>query len=106
MPGFGGRGRNPADFSYRRPACADRDKRAKGIGSCDNGSIGKEFGDACSVGVSDALAIDDDKEIEKFRQVNAFANTIGGDMAAWALQELPSRTRSLGAAELHHYHCL
>jgi NADPH:quinone reductase-like Zn-dependent oxidoreductase len=42
----------------------------------------KELNDARSLGVSDVLAIDDDKEIEKFRLVDAIADTVGGDVAA------------------------
>jgi NADPH:quinone reductase-like Zn-dependent oxidoreductase len=41
----------------------------------------RELNDACSLGVSDVLAIDDDKAIEKFRQVDAIADTIGGEVA-------------------------
>jgi NADPH:quinone reductase-like Zn-dependent oxidoreductase len=46
------------------------------------GVRGKELDDARSLGVSDVLAIDDDKAIEKFRLVDAIADTIGGDVAA------------------------
>ena len=42
----------------------------------------KELNDARSLGVSDVLAIDDDKAIEKFRLVDAIADTVGGDTAA------------------------
>src|SRR3984957_18853114 len=42
----------------------------------------KEMADGRSLGVSDVLAIDDDKAIEKFRIVDAIADTIGGDVAA------------------------
>ena len=42
----------------------------------------KELNDARSLGVSDVLAIDDDKAIEKFRLVDAIADTVGGDVAA------------------------
>ena len=38
----------------------------------------KELNDARSLGVSDVLAIDDDKTIEKFRLVDAIADTVGG----------------------------
>jgi NADPH:quinone reductase-like Zn-dependent oxidoreductase len=38
--------------------------------------------DARSLGVSDVLAIDDDKAIEKFRLVDAIADTVGGEVAA------------------------
>jgi NADPH:quinone reductase-like Zn-dependent oxidoreductase len=46
------------------------------------GVRGKEFEDARSLGVSDVLAIDDDEAIEKFRLVDAIADTVGGDVAA------------------------
>src|SRR5271170_551480 len=42
----------------------------------------KELNDARSLGVSDVLAIDDDKAIEQFRLVDAIADTIGGEVAA------------------------
>jgi NADPH:quinone reductase-like Zn-dependent oxidoreductase len=42
----------------------------------------KEFDDVRSLGVSDVLAIDDDEAIEKFRLVDAIADTVGGDVAA------------------------
>jgi NADPH:quinone reductase-like Zn-dependent oxidoreductase len=42
----------------------------------------KELNDARSLGVSDALAIDDDRAIEKFRLVDAIADTVGGEVAA------------------------
>jgi len=43
----------------------------------------KQFDDARALGVfSDLLAIDDDKAIEKFRPVDAIADTVGGDVAA------------------------
>src|SRR5450631_665034 len=42
----------------------------------------KELNDARSLGVSDVLAIDDDKAIEKFRLVDAIADTVGGEIAA------------------------
>jgi NADPH:quinone reductase-like Zn-dependent oxidoreductase len=45
------------------------------------GVRGKELDDARSLGVSDVLAIDDDKAIEKFHPVDAIADTIGGDVA-------------------------
>jgi NADPH:quinone reductase-like Zn-dependent oxidoreductase len=41
----------------------------------------KEQNDARSLGVSDVLAIDDDKAIEKFHLVDAIADTVGGDVA-------------------------
>ncbi len=42
----------------------------------------KQLNDARSLGVSDVLAIDDDKAIEKFRLVDAIADTVGGEVAA------------------------
>jgi len=42
----------------------------------------KELDDARSLDVSDVLAIDDDKAIEKFRLVDAIADTVGGEVAA------------------------
>jgi NADPH:quinone reductase-like Zn-dependent oxidoreductase len=42
----------------------------------------KELNDARSLGVSDVLAIDDDEAIEKFRLVDAIADTVGGEVAA------------------------
>jgi NADPH:quinone reductase-like Zn-dependent oxidoreductase len=45
------------------------------------GVRGKELGDARSLGVSDVLAIDDDESIEKFRLVDAIADTVGGAVA-------------------------
>lgn len=42
----------------------------------------KELDEARSLGVSDVLAIDDDQAIEKFRQVDAVADTVGGNTAA------------------------
>jgi PAS domain S-box-containing protein len=45
------------------------------------GVRGKEMDDARSLGVSDVLAIDDDEAIEKFRLVDAIADTVGGDVA-------------------------
>jgi len=46
------------------------------------GVRGKELDDAGSLDVSDLLAIDDDGAIEKFRLVDAIADTVGGDVAA------------------------
>jgi NADPH:quinone reductase-like Zn-dependent oxidoreductase len=46
------------------------------------GVRGKELDDARSLGVWDVLAIDDDKAVEKFRLVDAIADTVGGDVAA------------------------
>ena len=42
----------------------------------------KELDGARGLGVSRVLAIDDDEEIEKFRLVDAIADTVGGDVAA------------------------
>jgi NADPH:quinone reductase-like Zn-dependent oxidoreductase len=42
----------------------------------------KELNDARSLGVSDVLAIDDDQAIEKFRLVDAIADTVGGEVTA------------------------
>src|ERR1022692_2555547 len=41
----------------------------------------KELDEARSLGVSGVLAIDDDEAIEKFRLVDAIADTVGGDTA-------------------------
>ncbi len=46
------------------------------------GVRGKELDEARSLGVSGALAIDDDDAIAKFRLVDAMADTIGGEVAA------------------------
>ena len=46
------------------------------------GVRGKDLDGARSLGVSDVLAIDDDKAMEKFRQVDAIADTVGGAVAA------------------------
>ncbi|MGB6687178.1 MAG: NADP-dependent oxidoreductase [Terracidiphilus sp.] len=46
------------------------------------GVRGKEMSDARSLGVSDVLAIDDDRAIENFRLVDAIADTVGGEVAA------------------------
>ena len=46
------------------------------------GVRGKELDDARSLGVAGVLAIDDDEAIEKFRLVDAVADTVGGDVAA------------------------
>src|SRR5580698_6176468 len=46
------------------------------------GVRGKELDEARSLGVSDVLAIDDDTAIEKFRLVDAIADTVGGEVAA------------------------
>jgi NADPH:quinone reductase-like Zn-dependent oxidoreductase len=57
------------------------------------GVHGKDLDDAGSLGVSDVLAIDDDKEIEKFRLVDAIADTVGGDVAT----KLIARVRQSGS---------
>lgn len=57
------------------------------------GVRGKELDEVRSLGVSDALAIDDDKAIEKFRLVDAIADTIGGEVAA----KLIARVRQGGS---------
>ena len=41
----------------------------------------KELDDARSLGVSGVLAIDDDEAIQKFHQVDAIADTVGGETA-------------------------
>ena len=46
------------------------------------GVRGKDLDAARSLGVSDVLAIDDDKAVENFRLVDAIADTVGGDVAA------------------------
>src|SRR3984885_8177387 len=46
------------------------------------GVRGKELDAARSLGVSGVLAIDDDEAIEKFRLVDAIADTVGGEVAA------------------------
>jgi len=46
------------------------------------GVRGKELDDAGSRGVFDVLAIDEDRAIEKFRLVDAIADTVGGNVAA------------------------
>jgi NADPH:quinone reductase-like Zn-dependent oxidoreductase len=46
------------------------------------GVRGKQLEAARSLGVSDVLAIDDDKAIENFPLVDAIADTVGGDTAA------------------------
>jgi NADPH:quinone reductase-like Zn-dependent oxidoreductase len=57
------------------------------------GVRGKELNDARSLGVSAVLAIDDDEAIEKFRLVDAIADTVGGDVAAKLIAKVkPSGT--------------
>jgi NADPH:quinone reductase-like Zn-dependent oxidoreductase len=46
------------------------------------GVRGKRLDDARSLGVSGVLAMDDDEAIEKFRSVDAIADTVGGEVAA------------------------
>lgn len=46
------------------------------------GVRGKQLDDARSLGVAGVLAIDDDEAIERFRLVDAVADTVGGDVAA------------------------
>src|ERR1700678_462123 len=46
------------------------------------GVRGKELENARSLGVAGVLAIDDGEVIEKFRMVDAIADTVGGDVAA------------------------
>jgi NADPH:quinone reductase-like Zn-dependent oxidoreductase len=46
------------------------------------GVRGKDLDNARSLDVSGALAIDDDEAIEKFRLVDAIADTVGGEVAA------------------------
>jgi NADPH:quinone reductase-like Zn-dependent oxidoreductase len=46
------------------------------------GVRGKELEAARALGVSEGLAIDDDQAIEKFRSVDAIADTVGGEVAA------------------------
>src|SRR5579872_1490574 len=59
----------------------------------------KQMGDARSLGVSDVLAIDDDKAIEKFRTVDAIADTVGGEVAAKLLAKV-KQGGSLGYASV------
>ncbi len=61
------------------------------------GVRGKELDEVRSLGVSDALAIDDDHAIEKFRLVDAIADTVGGEVAA----KLISRVKPGGSCWLH-----
>src|SRR6202451_1152973 len=46
------------------------------------GVRGKDLDNARSLGVSDVLAIDDDEAIDKFRLVDAVADTVGGEVGA------------------------
>jgi NADPH:quinone reductase-like Zn-dependent oxidoreductase len=52
------------------------------------GVRGKEMDNARSLGVSDVLAIDDDEAIEKFRLVDAIADTVGGEVAAKVIAKI------------------
>jgi NADPH:quinone reductase-like Zn-dependent oxidoreductase len=52
------------------------------------GVRGKQLDDARSLGVSDVLAIDDDKAIEKYPLVDAIADTVGGEVAAKLLAKV------------------
>src|SRR6202522_2204112 len=60
------------------------------------GVRGKELDDARSLGVSDVLAIDDDKAIENFPLVDAIADTVGRDTAAKLIGRV-KRNGSLGS---------
>jgi NADPH:quinone reductase-like Zn-dependent oxidoreductase len=56
---------------------------AKKIGALVVAAVrGRELEEARSLGVSDVLAVDDDKAIESFRLVDAIADTVGGEVAA------------------------
>jgi len=46
------------------------------------GVRGRQLNEARALGISDVLALDDDKAIENLRQVNAVADTVGGAVAA------------------------
>jgi NADPH:quinone reductase-like Zn-dependent oxidoreductase len=59
------------------------------------GVRGKELDGARSLGAFDVLAIDDDKAIEKFRLVDAIADTVGGDVAAKLIAKV-KRSGSFG----------
>jgi len=63
------------------------------------GVRGKELDDARSLGVFDALAIDDDTAIERFRLVDAIADTIGGEVAAKLIAKV-KQTGSFGYASV------
>jgi NADPH:quinone reductase-like Zn-dependent oxidoreductase len=54
---------------------------------------GKTCDAAFSLGATDVLAIDDDQAIEKFRMVDAIADTVGGEVAA----KLIAKVRSGGS---------
>jgi NADPH:quinone reductase-like Zn-dependent oxidoreductase len=59
------------------------------------GVRGKEMDDARFLDVSGVLAIDDDKAIEKFRLVDAIADTVGGEVAAKLIAKV-KQTGSFG----------
>src|ERR1700736_1112087 len=61
------------------------------------GVRGKDLDDARSLGVSGVLAIDDDEAIEKFRSVDAIADTVGGEVAAKLIAKV-KQTGSFGYA--------
>src|SRR5277367_3986335 len=63
------------------------------------GVRGKQLDDARSLGVSDVLAIDDDKAIEKFRLVDAIADTVGGEVAAKLIAKV-KQSGSFGYASM------
>ena len=52
------------------------------------GVRGNQLDDARSLGVYDVLAIDNDEAIEKFRVVDAIADTVGGEVAAKLLAKI------------------
>jgi NADPH:quinone reductase-like Zn-dependent oxidoreductase len=56
---------------------------AKKIGAVVIAGVrGRQLEEARALGVSDVLATDDDQAIEKFRMVDAIADTVGGEVAA------------------------
>jgi NADPH:quinone reductase-like Zn-dependent oxidoreductase len=59
----------------------------------------KELNDARSLGVSDVLAIDDEQAIEKFRLVDAIADTVGGEVAAKLIAKI-KQSGSFGYASV------
>jgi len=59
----------------------------------------KEQNDARSLGVYDVLAIDDDKAIERFRLVDAIADTVGGEVAAKLIAKV-KQSGSFGYASM------
>jgi NADPH:quinone reductase-like Zn-dependent oxidoreductase len=60
------------------------------------GVRGKDLDNARSLGVSDVLAMDDDEAIEKFRLVDAVADTVGGEVAAKLIVKVKPLTGSFG----------